>query len=163
MYCNLDHCSSEFYQLLLTILPIDYDNFMSYTTHITSITCRTLVSAAGQDLLTPFKVVPQVGTYESFLLFIGRFLSRCTTETNSTLKLIIQDTFCYENTSGVLAITDFLYHMTALGWYTFLARNWGPVLAERSKTLPRGDARYRMNRLVESWKFGSGLDYDDHQ
>jgi hypothetical protein len=78
-------------------------------------------------------------------------------------KLITEDNGCFYSILGVLAITDFLYHMTALGWYTFLARNLGPVLAERSKTLPNGDARFRMNRLVEQWKFGSGLDYDDHQ
>ena len=63
----------------------------------------------------------------------------------------------------MLAITDFLYHMVALGWYTFLARNVGPVLLDRVKDLPKGDEkRYRNSRLAEAWKFGSGLDYDDH-
>lgn len=64
---------------------------------------------------------------------------------------------------GVLAITDFLYHMVALGWYTFLARNVSPILAKQIESLPRGDKRYRMSRMVEAWKFGSGLDYDDHK
>jgi hypothetical protein len=64
---------------------------------------------------------------------------------------------------GVLAITDFLYHMVALGWYTFLARNVSPILAKQIESLPKGDKRYRMSRMVEAWKFGSGLDYDDHK
>eukprot|EP00596_Hydrurales_sp_CCMP1899_P000466 CAMPEP_0119049718 /NCGR_PEP_ID=MMETSP1177-20130426/66016_1 /TAXON_ID=2985 /ORGANISM="Ochromonas sp, Strain CCMP1899" /LENGTH=553 /DNA_ID=CAMNT_0007027271 /DNA_START=134 /DNA_END=1795 /DNA_ORIENTATION=+ len=84
---------------------------------------KTLVNAAGQDLLTPFKVVPQV---------------------------------------GVFAITDFVYHMFALWWYTFLAENVGPIIRERTESMPHGDFRYRARRAAEAWKFGSGLDYNDH-
>ena len=64
---------------------------------------------------------------------------------------------------GLLAITDFLYHMVALGWYTFLARKVSPILVKQIESLPRGDKKYRMSRMVEAWKFGSGLDYDDHK
>ena len=60
-------------------------------------------------------------------------------------------------------ITDFLYHMVALGWYTFLARNIGPILVKSVKDKPPGDVeRFIFLRTAEAWKFGSGLDYDDH-
>ena len=84
---------------------------------------RTLLLAAGQDLLTPFKVVPQV---------------------------------------GIFAITDFLYHFFLLGAYTVLASTVGPVLQGVSPVLPH-PIRYKVKRISEGWKFGSGLDYYDHE
>ena len=53
--------------------------------------------------------------------------------------------------------------MVALWWYTFLSVNVGPILMKKVKDLPAGnELKYRQSRLVEAWKFGSGLDYDDH-
>ena len=86
---------------------------------------RTLLLAATQDPLTPFKIVPHV---------------------------------------GVKAMLDFAVHFTALGWYTFLAK----YAADPFKRISDMDwvdlqTRFRMRRTVEAWKFGSGLDYFDHQ
>jgi hypothetical protein len=83
---------------------------------------RTLVKAAGQDLLTPFKVVPNV---------------------------------------GVFALTDFLGHFFLLFWYTFCAENVSPVL-RGFVPLVSPSTQFRLKRAMEAWKFGSGLDYEDH-
>jgi hypothetical protein len=83
---------------------------------------KTLVYAAGQDPLTPFKVVPQV---------------------------------------GIVAITDFLYHISLLGIYSALSTTCGPILQKVAPLLPR-KLKFQVKRLIESWKFGSGLDYYDH-
>lgn len=86
---------------------------------------RTLTLAAGQDLLTPLKIVPQV---------------------------------------GLTAMGNFFYHFIALGYYTFLANFIGPIaksIAESGSL----DAKstFQLNRSIEAWKFGSGLDYYDHE
>jgi lycopene cyclase CruP len=83
---------------------------------------NTLVTAGGQDLMTPFKVIPQV---------------------------------------GFSAIADFVVHFTALAVYTLLATTVAPVLLKFTPVLPR-TSRFQVKRLTEAWKFGSGLDYDDH-
>ena len=85
---------------------------------------KTLVTAAGQDLLTPVKVVPQVGLF---------------------------------------AISDFLYHFSILGFYAFLATYISPILLQISESISSPEQKFYMRRLVEAWKFGSGLDYDDHE
>lgn len=85
---------------------------------------RTLTLAAGQDLLTPLKVVPHV---------------------------------------GLTAMGDFIFHMVALIFYTFLATFISPIaksIAE-SDLLNKRD-KFHLKRLIESWKFGSGMDYYDH-
>ena len=85
---------------------------------------RTLLLAALQDPLTPFKVVPHV---------------------------------------GVVPMVDFFKHFLMLGWFTVLYRVLGtPLLAlSLSKSLSPA-TKYDIKRAVEQWKFGSGLDYDDH-
>jgi hypothetical protein len=83
---------------------------------------RTLTLAAGQDPLTPLKVVPQV---------------------------------------GLPAMLDFLIHFSALGVYTLLASTVGPSLSTVSAVLPR-KVGFKVKRMAESFKFGSGLDYYDH-
>ena len=86
---------------------------------------RTLVLAAKQDPLTPFKIVPHVGLF---------------------------------------AILDFLYHMTALGFYTFLSAFVAPIVVDSIVPVLSDPAMiFRVRRQVEAWKFGSGLDYYDHE
>jgi lycopene cyclase CruP len=65
---------------------------------------------------------------------------------------------------GVLAMGDFVYHMIALALYTFLANYISPILIiiADSGILDK-KSTYQARRLVESWKFGSGLDYYDHE
>ena len=85
---------------------------------------NTLLLAAKQDPLTPFKVVPQV---------------------------------------GVLAIADFVRHFLTMWLYTIFAEYLGPVVSSTAASLPSPSLRFRCKRLVESWRFGSGLDYFDHE
>lgn len=99
-------------------------------------------------------MVPQVGKTKKASSIAKICIISCVTKVNLVL---------FYGFVGVLAISDFLYHMVALGWYTFLARNVSPILAKQIESLPKGDKRYRMSRMVEAWKFGSGLDYDDHK
>ena len=84
---------------------------------------QTLTLAAGQDLFTPFKVVPQV---------------------------------------GLVAMADFFYHFSALAIYTLLAVIVAEPVKQIATFLPR-KYQFRAKRLAEGWKFGSGLDYYDHE
>lgn len=86
---------------------------------------RTLTLAAGQDLLTPLKIVPHV---------------------------------------GLVAMGDFFYHFLALIYYTFLASFVGPIVGPIAESNSM-DAKFRfqIRRAIEKWKFGSGLDYYDHE
>ena len=65
---------------------------------------------------------------------------------------------------GVLAMGDFVYHMIALALYTFLANYISPILIIIADSgIIDKKSTYQARRLVESWKFGSGLDYYDHE
>eukprot|EP01038_Epipyxis_sp_PR26KG_P010912 gene10912-14650_t len=89
----------------------------------------TLLLAAKQDPLTPFKIAPQV---------------------------------------GILVLCDFIYHFIALGWYTFLHLNIKKIivlLLEVSNVSYETNPKltFTMKRMFDAWKFGSGLDYDEHE
>lgn len=59
---------------------------------------------------------------------------------------------------GVPPMLDWLKHFTALGAYTLLHKAGKPVvrsLAERSS----GKQRFKLNRLLDAWKYGSGSDF----
>lgn len=64
---------------------------------------------------------------------------------------------------GLKELVLFVYHFTWVGIYTLFSLylsgrvTW---LADQAWTPRR--ARFNLHRLVESWKFGSGLDFDDH-
>ena len=64
---------------------------------------------------------------------------------------------------GIPVMFDFVVNFLSLFWYTLLATYVSPVL--RSSYLPNltsPSARFKIQRAMEAWKFGSGLDYDDH-
>jgi hypothetical protein len=63
---------------------------------------------------------------------------------------------------GPFAILDFSYHFIAMAVYTVLASTLGPLLVNISGSLPSPEAKFRVRRLAEAWKFGSGIDYEDH-
>ena len=84
----------------------------------------TLFKAAGQDLLTPFKIVPHVG--------IGPML-------------------------------DFFNHFFWMTIYAILHTYVSPVLQSTIKPILPMKQQFRINRWGEAWKFGSGLDYYDHE
>ena len=63
---------------------------------------------------------------------------------------------------GIEAFLDFLYHFINLGVYTALATYAGPIISGVAKSAPP-PLRFRLQRLSEQWKFGSGLDYYDHE
>jgi hypothetical protein len=84
---------------------------------------RTLLLAAQQDPLTPFKIIPHVGPK---------------------------------------AILDFFFHFVALGFYTALAQYCAQPLLRAADRCDDARTKYQWRRMVEAWKFGSGLDYYDH-
>ena len=66
---------------------------------------------------------------------------------------------------GLAAMGDFFVHFFAMGMYTLLATTLGPILSPASSKDSNisPDLRFKMQRLSEAWKFGSGLDYYDHE
>ncbi len=59
---------------------------------------------------------------------------------------------------GIPPMLDWLKHFTALGAYTALHKAGKPIvraIASRSD----GKRRYRLNRLLDAWKYGSGSDF----
>lgn len=66
---------------------------------------------------------------------------------------------------GLIAMADFLSNMVALFTYTMLSIYISPIIKSvYLPTLP-ADTRelFLWKRRMEAWKFGSGLDYDDHE
>jgi lycopene cyclase CruP len=61
---------------------------------------------------------------------------------------------------GPAALADWMIHVGALGAYTALNAAAAPPLAvlARSAALPQQQA-YRLRRLLDAWKWGSGADY----
>ena len=67
---------------------------------------------------------------------------------------------------GVGPFLDFVRHFFMTGVYTVLYRVNGARALRRAASLendltPR--QRFQLRRRVDAWKFGSGLDYDDHK
>lgn len=59
---------------------------------------------------------------------------------------------------GVFPMLDWLMHFTALGGYTAFYKLAAPLtnaIAERSDE----KQRFRLHRLIDAWKFGSGSDF----
>ena len=63
---------------------------------------------------------------------------------------------------GVPAFLDFVWHMIMMGWYTFLSTYISPIITERITETSSAETKFKLKRAVEAWKFGSGLDYDEH-
>lgn len=66
---------------------------------------------------------------------------------------------------GLTAMGDFVLHFSMLGFYTLFANTLAePVnnLVAESDWLDK-EAKFGLKRMVEGWKFGSGLDYYDHE
>lgn len=64
---------------------------------------------------------------------------------------------------GPLAIVDFLIHVIAMVWFTFLADTMSPVLKELADQGNLSlEQQYSIRRLIDQWKYGSGRDYDEH-
>ena len=62
---------------------------------------------------------------------------------------------------GIVAMADFVYHFTVMGMYTLLFNAFAPfLLSMANKSSPK--TKFLLRRYVDAWKFGSGLDYDDH-
>ena len=56
-------------------------------------------------------------------------------------------------------IADWMGHFALLGVYDVLHRVSGPLDAARNKLPMSKEQRYRWNRQLEAWEFGSGSDY----
>ena len=63
---------------------------------------------------------------------------------------------------GLIAMLDFIGHFVALGVFSALAISVGPLLTSIAPSLPH-DLSFKAKRYAETWKFGSGLDYYDHE
>ena len=64
---------------------------------------------------------------------------------------------------GLVAMGDFIWHFGAMWVYTMLANSLGPLLTSSASSLPSSAWRYSWKRTAEAWKYGSGLDYYDHE
>ena len=63
---------------------------------------------------------------------------------------------------GIIAMTDFFINFWNLFIYTLLSQYITPIV--ESIVLPNTSdvrERFRLNRMVEAWRFGSGLDYEE--
>ncbi len=59
---------------------------------------------------------------------------------------------------GIEAMLDWLQHVAALGAYSSLHHSMaGPLKLLRPQLQPM--QRYRLNRLLDAWEYGSGGDY----
>lgn len=63
---------------------------------------------------------------------------------------------------GVGVILDWFVHFVMLGWYTFLTSFVDPVTRPLIKFLSQ-KKKYELNRYLEAWKYGSGLDYSQFE
>ena len=63
---------------------------------------------------------------------------------------------------GIAAMVDFVRHFFNMGLYTFLATYVGPAYLKVAEKMNARN-RFLARRYVEEWKFGSGLDYYDHE
>lgn len=64
---------------------------------------------------------------------------------------------------GVLAKADFLSNFAAMFAYTICSSYVTPIVRDLYlPTVNDPGERFKLKRLMEAWKFGSGLDYDDH-
>lgn len=111
---------------------------------------RTLLLAAVQDPLTPFKVQPLYirVCFVTLICFVLGML---------ILQIVPH--------VGIPAMLDFFSHFAAMGWYTLLSTTLSePLMALTAPdSLLDAATRFRIRRQVEAWKFGSGLDYFDHE
>eukprot|EP01035_Chromulina_nebulosa_P018149 gene18149-23803_t len=65
---------------------------------------------------------------------------------------------------GVFAIADFLYHLVAMFYYTWSYNNIGPIIKNQIDSNDKSiSEKFKLKRLLDKWKFGSGLDYYDHE
>ena len=62
---------------------------------------------------------------------------------------------------GPMAFLDFLWHFFNLGLYTLLYRTLGAHRLHAAESMSPREA-FLTRRKVEQWRFGAGLDYDDH-
>jgi lycopene cyclase CruP len=61
---------------------------------------------------------------------------------------------------GLIAMGDFLFHFTNMAIFTVLANTIAPIMHNDLRVSP--ELKFRLRRLSEQWKFGSGMDYYDH-
>ncbi|GLJ30830.1 hypothetical protein SUGI_0612280 [Cryptomeria japonica] len=59
---------------------------------------------------------------------------------------------------GFLMVLEWMAHFASLGSYTFLSTFVSPILRSWVKNLPKKE-KYKWNRYLEAWEYGSGLDY----
>ena len=82
---------------------------------ILSVLFRTLVAAAGQDLLTPFKVVPQVGERGERREERKKRMSR---QDKTRLSLFISHYLILTNTPSSLSVSHYNIHFS-IHWQEF--------------------------------------------
>ena len=65
---------------------------------------------------------------------------------------------------GLRAMGDFFKHFFNMGLYTLLYKLRSRDMLIKAAAIQATDAveAWRLRRLVDAWKFGSGLDYEEH-
>ena len=64
---------------------------------------------------------------------------------------------------GLAAMGDFFYHFFNMGLYTLYYRVLGAWLLRQADGSADAVTAWKLKRTVEEWKFGSGLDFYDHE
>lgn len=64
---------------------------------------------------------------------------------------------------GLAAMGDFFYHFFNMGLYTLYYRVLGAWLLRQADGSADAVTAWKLRRTVEEWKFGSGLDFYDHE
>eukprot|EP00957_Ditylum_brightwellii_P001802 138630-Ditylum_brightwellii.AAC.1 len=60
---------------------------------------------------------------------------------------------------GIPALVDWMGHVGMMSLYTALHSGVTPVLKPFVNTMKNERSRFKWNRRMEAWKFGSGCDY----
>lgn len=102
-------------------------------------------------------------TIRPFLQDVIQFNPLFSTLFNSALQDILTPIKIIPHV-GILAILDFVYHMFAMWYFTFLSHNISPFYTKKlNDPMISNEEKFRIRCLINQWKFGSGLDYSDHE
>lgn len=63
---------------------------------------------------------------------------------------------------GLKAMLDFFYHFFNMGVFTLFYNLYAKNMLEKAEQHSDPIEAFKLRRKVDQWKFGSGLDYDDH-
>lgn len=118
---------------------------------------QTLVKSAVQDFFTPLKIIPHVGII-AMMDFIYHFINLGVFTVLSTvlspfLNAFIENSLTNSHTDSNARVEGDEYDKS------LKTMNVKELTFEDNNAI----LRYQLRRLMDQWKFGSGLDYGDHE